>query len=86
MIESGFPEFEIFPWYGIFAPKGTPVDRLDKLHAAVEVAISDPVFNKDMTDRGTIMDKMSRTEFADLVNREYERMGNFVKEIGVTID
>ncbi|MFA5702848.1 MAG: tripartite tricarboxylate transporter substrate binding protein [Advenella sp.] len=86
MIESGYPDYEIFPWYGIFAPKGTSADRLDKLHAAVEGAISDPVFNKDMTDRGTIMDKMSRTEFADLVNREYERMGNFVKEIGVTID
>ncbi|NLY33316.1 MAG: hypothetical protein GX040_01180 [Alcaligenaceae bacterium] len=86
MIESGFPNYEIFPWYGIFAPKGTPVDRLEKLHAAVEVAISDPVFNKDMTDRGTIMDKTTRMEFADLVNKEYERMGNIVKKIGVTID
>src|SRR5690606_27240416 len=32
--ESGVPGYELFAWDGLFAPKGTPADRLDRLHQA----------------------------------------------------
>ncbi|CAN5304298.1 tripartite tricarboxylate transporter substrate binding protein [soil metagenome] len=39
--ESGFPGFEINSWYGIWAPKGTPMEVRQRLanevHAAIEV-------------------------------------------------
>lgn len=86
MIEAGVPGFEHFTWDGIFVPKGTPAARLDKLHAAIDEVLKDPAFRKDMAGRGTTLDAMSRQDFANLVRREYTRMGGFVRKLGVTID
>lgn len=84
--ESGVSDYEMFSWDGIFAPKGTPVARLDRLHGAVDTVIRQPEFRKTMVERGIILQPMSRQEFGALVQREYTRMGSVVKQLGVTID
>lgn len=38
-VESGFPKFVTESWYGIWAPKGTPADRLQFLNKAVNEAV-----------------------------------------------
>ncbi|MDB5744698.1 MAG: Extra-cytoplasmic solute receptor family protein 92 [Polaromonas sp.] len=86
LAESGLADYEMFSWDGMFAPKGTPADRLDRLHDAVQSALKNPEFSKNMTDRGTLLETMSRKDFSALVQREYGRMGAVVKRLGVTID
>lgn len=86
LAESGLPDYEMFSWDGMFAPKGTPDDRLDRLHAAVQTALKSPEFNKTMTERGVLLQPLSRQEFAALVQREFGRMGAVVKRLGITID
>ena len=39
MIESGLPGFAVTPWWGIFAPAGTPRPVIAKLHHDIVVAI-----------------------------------------------
>ena len=39
--EAGFPGLDISVWYGLWAPKGTPVDIIAKLNAAVMAALAD---------------------------------------------
>jgi tripartite-type tricarboxylate transporter receptor subunit TctC len=36
MIEAGFPDIAIEPWWGVFVPAGTPAPIVDKLRAAFE--------------------------------------------------
>lgn len=86
LAESGLPSYEMFSWDGMFAPKGTPADRLDKLHAAMQTVLKNPEFNQRMTDRGVVLQPMSRDAFGALVLREYARMGLVVKRLGVTVD
>lgn len=86
LAESGLGAYEMFSWDGMFAPKGTPADRLDKLHAAVRSVLQDPEFRQRMTERGVVLQAMSREEFNALVLREYARMGSVVKRLGVTVD
>lgn len=38
-VESGFPRFVTESWYGIWAPKGTPEDRLQLLNKAANEAV-----------------------------------------------
>jgi tripartite-type tricarboxylate transporter receptor subunit TctC len=38
-IESGFPKFVAESWYGIWAPKGTPEDRVQLLNKAANEAV-----------------------------------------------
>lgn len=38
-VESGFPKFVAESWYGMWAPKGTPEDRVQLLNKAVNEAV-----------------------------------------------
>jgi len=86
LAESGLADYEMFSWDGMFAPKGTPADRLDRLHGAVQSALKSPEFKKNMTERGVLLQATSRQDFSALVQREYGRMGALVRRLGVSID
>lgn len=40
--EAGLPGFYLGFWHGIWAPKGTPKDIIDKLNAAINKTLADP--------------------------------------------
>ncbi len=86
LAESGLANYEMFSWDGMFAPKGTPPERLDRLHEAMQSVLKNPEFNQRMTERGVVLQSMSREDFSALVQREYTRMGSVVKQLGVTVD
>ena len=39
--ESGIANYAYASWYGVWAPKGTPVDRVNALNAAINQAVGD---------------------------------------------
>jgi len=51
--EAGLPGFEVVVWHGIYAPRGTPKPVIDKLIAALQAGIEDPVFVQRMSDLGS---------------------------------
>ncbi|MCA0326525.1 MAG: tripartite tricarboxylate transporter substrate binding protein [Proteobacteria bacterium] len=85
-ISDTVPGYEIFSWDGLFAPKGVPAERLDKLHNAVTAALSAPDFRQTMSARGIALKTMTRKEFAAFVQKEYVRMNEVVRKMGVTLD
>ena len=42
MVEAGVPGFELAGWLGVFAPAGTPRPAIDRLQAAMALAIAHP--------------------------------------------
>jgi tripartite-type tricarboxylate transporter receptor subunit TctC len=48
--EQGLSGFEVFVWYGLWAPKGTPKPILDTLDHALQVAVASPNFRARMAD------------------------------------
>jgi len=38
--EQGMPGFRVYSWNGIFAPKGTPKEIVDKLNAAIREVLA----------------------------------------------
>ncbi|MBD3764767.1 MAG: tripartite tricarboxylate transporter substrate binding protein BugD [Rhodobacterales bacterium] len=51
--EAGLPGFEVSVWHGIYAPKGTPAEAVDRLSAALKVALADPGIAAKMAELGT---------------------------------
>ena len=41
--EAGLPGFDVSTWYGLYAPRGTPPEVVDRLLAALRIALRDPV-------------------------------------------
>jgi tripartite-type tricarboxylate transporter receptor subunit TctC len=73
-------------WYGIGAPKNTPVAIVDKINAAVAGAIADPDTKARLDKLGFETQSMTPAEFAGLVAAESEKWGKVVKFAGIKLD
>jgi tripartite-type tricarboxylate transporter receptor subunit TctC len=51
--EAGLPDFQIGVWHGLYAPAGTPPEVLEKLNAALKVAVADPNVAERFAELGT---------------------------------
>jgi tripartite-type tricarboxylate transporter receptor subunit TctC len=51
--ESGLPGFDLAVWHGLYAPKGTPKPVIDKLVAALQVAVKDPQIKTRLEELGS---------------------------------
>ena len=50
MIESGFKDFEVTAWFGIFVPAKTPPEVINKLYAALKKVLNSPEVKARMTE------------------------------------
>ena len=68
--EAGVKDFEVSTWYGLFAPRATPVAALDALHGAVQMALAQPDVKRIWAEQGARIDLESRQAFGDFVKAE----------------
>jgi tripartite-type tricarboxylate transporter receptor subunit TctC len=50
--EAGLPGFYISVWHGLWVPKGTPKEAIDRLAAATQEALADPAVQKRLAELG----------------------------------
>lgn len=62
--ELGLSGFEDLPYYGLFAPKGTPKATLDRYSAALAKVIALPEVNERLTAMGLTVGHMSGEQLA----------------------
>jgi tripartite-type tricarboxylate transporter receptor subunit TctC len=51
--EAGQPGMEVSVWHGLYAPKGTPAEAVERLSAALQVALADPGVAAKLAELGT---------------------------------
>ena len=89
MQESGIKDFEVAVWHGIYAPKGTPKAIVDKLNAALDVALNDPKVIARFADLGTEpepKDRRSPAFHKDFVIAEIAKWKPVIQGAGVYAD
>ncbi|CDN49500.1 tripartite tricarboxylate transporter substrate-binding protein [Neorhizobium galegae] len=52
--EAGLPDMQVGIWHGLYAPKGTPKDALDKLNKALKSALKNPNVAARFAELGTV--------------------------------
>jgi tripartite-type tricarboxylate transporter receptor subunit TctC len=50
--ESGLPALSFSPWFGLYAPAGTPKDIIDRLNGAAAEALADPTARARLVQLG----------------------------------
>ena len=82
-----YPGYEVTIWLALFAPAGTPEAVLARLRTAVEAALVAPDVKAKLNQAGGL-DAFYSTpeEFAALIQRDYDKYGKIVKEVGVKVD
>jgi tripartite-type tricarboxylate transporter receptor subunit TctC len=86
MVESGLPGFVVTPWWGVFAPAGTPRAIVDKLNRDIVTVLRMPEVLAFFAAQGTDVIANSPEEFARYVKGEAARWGEVVRASGATAD
>jgi tripartite-type tricarboxylate transporter receptor subunit TctC len=85
-IEQGFPDIRISHWAGLHAPKGTPVEILDKMAAAIDVGMKSQAVVDRLTPLGIQPMGGTRADFEKFVDAERARLGTIVRASGMKED
>lgn len=83
--EQGFAGFDIAPWYGIVAPKGTPADVVVKLNTSINKLLAAPDFREKLAVTGAEPRGGSVNDFTSMINAEIPRTEKLVKQSGVAL-
>lgn len=87
--ESGLKGFDVSIWHGVYAPKGTPQPVLDKLNAALKVALKDAEFVQREEALGAVVvsdDRTSPAGHKKFVESEINKWGPVIKAAGTYAD
>ena len=74
------------PWYGIFAPAGTPRDIIAALHAATEKALDSKDVQEKLAAQGCEILKGTPVQFGNMVKDELPKWAKIVKDSGAKLD
>jgi tripartite-type tricarboxylate transporter receptor subunit TctC len=85
--ELGLPRLSWPPaWFGLFAPKGTPKDIINKLNAAVVEALADAATRSRLVDLGEEIipaDQQSPEALRALQEADIKKLWPLIKEFGI---
>jgi tripartite-type tricarboxylate transporter receptor subunit TctC len=83
--EQGYAGYNIVPWYGIVAPKGTPPDVIKKLNVTINQLLKEPAFREKLASTGAEPLGGSIADFEAFIKQEIPRTEELVKQSGVTM-
>jgi tripartite-type tricarboxylate transporter receptor subunit TctC len=84
--ELGFHNVFIGHWSGVFAPKGTPEDILDKMNKAIDTAVKSSELRARLIPQGIDPIGGTRAEFVKFLAGEQGRLAPIVKSSGMKED
>jgi tripartite-type tricarboxylate transporter receptor subunit TctC len=86
MEQAGVPGLVTGAWFGLFAPKGTPPEIVQKLNAAVTQALKTEDIKQKFIAQGAEPMQLSPALFARFVVTEYETWKPVVLSSGARVD
>ncbi|MFA5490689.1 MAG: tripartite tricarboxylate transporter substrate binding protein [Candidimonas sp.] len=81
--ESGYENFDITNWFGIFAPAGTPQAIVEKLYAEIKLAVSTDQVKERIGREGGMIDPMPPAEFKRFIHAEVAKYRSIVTDLGL---
>lgn len=83
MIESGYPGFEFYSWYGLWGPANLPKDVLAKIEAATIKAMQVPEIRERLVAQGFEPVGSTGPEFAKFIDVEDAKYAKIVKDANI---
>jgi tripartite-type tricarboxylate transporter receptor subunit TctC len=80
--ESGYPGLVYNSWYGVWAPKGTPADRVQLLNKAINKSVAELARSGSFTALGILPVLETTEQFRQFVAADVGRSAELLKEAG----
>jgi tripartite-type tricarboxylate transporter receptor subunit TctC len=85
-VEAGVQGYDVATWYGIWAPKGTPSDIVERMRSEIGKALETSYIKETWERNGSDVPNISGDAYAAFVKEEIARWGKVVKDAGVKIE
>ena len=89
LAEQGFTDFEVVVWHGIYVPKGTPPEVVNKLNEALRAALRDPAVATKFAELGAQIvpeSKQTPAGLRDWLKSEIDKWQPVIRKAGVYAD
>jgi tripartite-type tricarboxylate transporter receptor subunit TctC len=77
------PGYESTGWFGLGAPKNTPLEIVEKLNKEITAGLADPKIKARLAQLGASEAPGSPVEFGNYIAEETEKWGKVVKFAGI---
>jgi tripartite-type tricarboxylate transporter receptor subunit TctC len=77
------PGFEASSWFGIAAPRRTPVEIIERLNREINAGLADPTINARLADMGGMPLPGSPADYGKLIAGETEKWGKVIRAAGI---
>ena len=84
--ESGYPGFDVSPWFGLLAPARTPAAIVGKINADVNDLLKSKEVADSFAAQGADPYRTTPEEFSKVLKADIEKWGQVVKESGARIE
>jgi tripartite-type tricarboxylate transporter receptor subunit TctC len=84
--EAGVANYKFDSWMGVLAPATMPKAEVERLNAAINKVLAEPVVQERLARLGVEAGAMSSDEFQKLLRADYESAGVLVKASGARIE
>ena len=81
--EAGLPGFSATTWYGLYAPKGTPTDIVNRINREVKEILQLPLIREKMIQQGFEPQGNSPDQFSLFISSEITKWARVVKSAGI---
>jgi tripartite-type tricarboxylate transporter receptor subunit TctC len=84
--EAGVPSYVVATWYGLWAPKGTPKDIVERMRVEMAKALNSDELQKAWNGLGAETPDMMGEPFGKFVSSEIKRWAEVVKSSGAKLE
>jgi tripartite-type tricarboxylate transporter receptor subunit TctC len=82
-VSEFLPGYEASAWFGVGAPKNTPLEIVDKLNKEINTGLADPNMKARLADLGGTVLAGSPGDFGNLITTETEKWGKVIRAANI---
>lgn len=84
--ESGLPDFDVQPWFGVVAPTGTPKSVINRLNKEMSTIMKAPWMQARLSELGATATVSTPQAFGRFIDSEITRWAQVVKVSGAKVE
>lgn len=84
--ETGYPGYEMYVWWGIVAPAGTPGAVLERLRRETTTVLQNPETTKRLQDDAAEPMNLTPAEFRKMIHDEVKKWSDVAKQAGIRVE
>lgn len=83
---AGLKGYEVYVWYGLLAPAGTPAEVINKMNADIRRFAESPDIKEKLVAQGSELSVGTPGDFKQFLASEVEKWSKVIKEAGAKIN